>query len=234
MRLRAYQQFKTTTSGGKRELFGLLQAGKIQAVFDYPSAFGPQLTIPVEFWLGIPSGRFQTRLTRKSRSSNPGAGGHFLVKPTNFINEYVKWLRNHFAPDADEHLMQRVTEEVASALTSKTKHREAYVLETEWDRFVTDSEIDLIQHDNVAVKSNKGVKALESWEVILVEVAAELLAEQIRTGLSDIDRTKIAGIALERAKKIVGEKRVPKTDAITKKIREILEKKNSLIHDADS
>jgi hypothetical protein len=123
--------------------------------------------------------------------------------------------------------------EIARALASKHKQREAYVTETEWDRFVRDSKLDVIQHFNEPLKSTKGIKPLESWELILVEVAAELLAEQIK-GSSDISYSNIAEIALERAKKVVGDKRVPKVETIAKKVNEILKKRDSLLESAGS
>ena len=156
-----------------------------------------------------------------------------MVEPAKFVNEYVTWLKSHLALNSGAGLTDDVATEIASALVGKRKQREAYVPETEWDRFVRDSKLDVIQHVNEPLKSTKGVKPLESWELILVEVAAELLAEQIK-GSSDIIYSNIAEIALERAKKVVGDKRVPKVETITKKVKEILKKRDGLLESAGS
>ena len=231
IRLRAYEQFKKTSSGGKRELFGLLQSGKIQAVFDYPSALGPQVGIPATFWLGIPSGQFQTKLARRSQSSNGEVSGHFLVRPKDFIGEYVTWLETHLVANASEDLTQSVTKEVASALAGNSERREAYILEKEWDRFVRESNLDVIKHADEAPKSTRGKHALTSWDVVLVEVAVELLARQVQ-GESLTQHSKIAAIALARAeKKLANNNPAPDIGTITKKIAEILGRLSELTKD---
>jgi hypothetical protein len=116
LRLREYQQFEKTKSGGKRELLALLQDGQIRAAFDYPSILEPQIAIPAKFWLDIPSGQFQNKLYRRSRSSEREASGHFLVEPAKFVNEYVTWLKSHSPLNSSAGLTDDVATEIASAL----------------------------------------------------------------------------------------------------------------------
>jgi hypothetical protein len=227
LRLREYQQFKKTNSGGKRELLALLQRGQIQAAFDYPSTLGPQIAIPAEFWLDIPTGQFQKKLTWKSRSSDREAGGgHILVKPANFVNEYVTWLKSNVALNSGAGLADDVVAEIASALASSHKQREAYVPEPEWDRFVLDSKLDIIKQADEAPKSTRGRHSFTSWDVVLVEVAVELLARQLQGGRLD-EHSKIAAIALARAeKKLAKNNPAPGFSAITNKISEIVRRMN--------
>jgi hypothetical protein len=228
--LREYQPFKKTNSGGKRELLDLLKSGQIQAFFDYPSTLGPQIAIPAKFWLDIPSGQFQTLLVRKSGSSDRETSGHFLVKPAKFVNEYITWLKSHFPLNSSAGLTDDVAVEIASALASKLKQREVYVPETEWNRFV-DSKLDITRVDEVPGKSTRGRDALRSWDVVLVEVAAELLVRQLRGEHLD-EHSTIASIALERAKKkLASNNPAPKVDTVAKKVSEILERINDLAPD---
>jgi hypothetical protein len=231
LRLRAYQQFKKTNSGGKRELLDLLKSGQIQAAFDYPSTLGPKIAIPAKFWLGIPTGRFQKKLTWKSQSSDREGGGHYLVEPAQFVNEYVTWLKSHVALNSGAGLTDDVAVEIASALASKLKQSEVYVPETEWDRFVRNPKLDITRVDEVPGKSTRGRDALRSWDVVLVEVAAELLARQLRGEHLD-EHSTIASIALERAKKTLASNNpAPKVDTVAKKVSEILERINALAPD---
>jgi hypothetical protein len=121
-----------------------------------------------------------------------------------------------------------VATEIASALAnSKHKQREAYVTETEWGRFVRDSKLDIIKQADEAPKSTRGRSSLTSWDVVLVEVAFELLARQLQGGRLD-EHSKIAAIALARAeKKLAKNNPAPDIGTITRKISEIVKRMNN-------
>jgi hypothetical protein len=70
---------------------------------------------------------------------------------------------------------------------------------------------------------------LESWEVVLVELAAEMLARQAQ-GLRLDEKSKIAAQALARSK-VPKKHELPKVDTVAKKISEILEKMDGPIAD---
>ena len=107
--------------------------------------------------------------------------------------------QSHLALNSGAGLTDDVAAEVASALACNHKQREAYVPETEWDRFVRDSKLDVIKQDHEAPKSTRGRNSFTSWDVVLVEVAVELLARQLQGGRLN-ERSKIAAIALARAR----------------------------------
>jgi hypothetical protein len=175
-RLTGYGRFRHSRTRGKQELLKLLQKGEVTATFDFPSAARPSIAIPAKFWLDFPSGDFNKQLIS---SASHGKHGQFLVRPGKFVDRYVEWFKFHYfdltgKPPTD------ISAELAAALTGVKEQRESYILESEWARFVRDAGFAQIEHHEAVQKSPKGLKALESWEVVLVEVAAECLCDSRR------------------------------------------------------
>src|SRR5690242_751889 len=115
-RLVGYSQFKETRTGGKRELFKLLQNVSVTASFIFPSRAKPCLSIPADFWLKTGSGDFRGALTSSSRR---GKYGQFLIKPAEFIDQYAEWFRsNHLAGEMNEEMKSNAAVELASAIAN--------------------------------------------------------------------------------------------------------------------
>jgi hypothetical protein len=120
---------------------------------------------------------------------------------------------------------------LASAFVNMNKKREVYILESEWGRFVRDAGLEKVEHHDEPGKSTKGRRPLEAWEVVLVEVASELLARQA-LGLSlEEQQSTIAAIALSRAEKLKKGASFPEVETVTKKIRQILDGRDVLQKD---
>jgi hypothetical protein len=116
-----------------------------------------------------------------------------------------------------------------SALGNIAKKREPYILESEWARFVHDAALEHVEHHEEPAKSTGGRRAFGAWEVILVEVASELLARQGQGVNLEEEQSHIAANALARAEKL--SKRgasLPKVETVTKKIRQILDGRDEL------
>jgi hypothetical protein len=190
-RLFGYHRYRQTLTRGKQELLQLLRDGDIKAAFDFPSTAHPSISIPAEFWLDVKSGRFQDLLTWSS-----GKRRQFLVQPAKFIDQYVGWFDGsyHDGPSGGEPLPD-ASAELASALVNVNTKREAYILESEWARFVHDAGLEQVEHHEEPAKSTRGRRPLEAWEVILVEVAKELLARQMQGRKLEEEQSMIAAIS---------------------------------------
>ena len=117
---------------GKQELLKLLQDGKIQAVFDFPSAARPRISIPAEFWLDIQSGHFQKLLTWSKKSERYR---QFLVEPVKFIGQYAALFgESYFGGTVSMEARAVAFAELESALAKVNRKKEAYILESEWAR----------------------------------------------------------------------------------------------------
>jgi hypothetical protein len=225
-RLSGYRQFKETRTRGRQELLKLLQADEIRAAFYFPSAAKPRILIPAEWWLDVPSGRFQSKLTWNSQR---GQRRQFLVEPAKFAGPYAAWFAGNY-PDRGRsaETAASVSAELASALINMNKKREVYILESEWGRFVRDAGLEKVEHHDEPGKLTKGRRPLEAWEVVLVEVASELLARQA-LGLSlEEQQSTIAAVALSRAEKLKKGASFPEIETVTKKIRQILDGRDVL------
>jgi hypothetical protein len=226
-RLCGYRQFQKTRTRGRQELLKLLQAGEIRAAFDFPSTARPSILIPAEWWLDVRSGQFQSKLTWSSRR---GQRRQFLVEPAKFIGQYVGWFHgSYLGGRSSGESPTDASSELASALTRVNSKQEAYILEGEWAHFVDDAGLEQVEHHDEPTKWSRGRRALGAWEIVLVEVASELLARQGR-GLSlEEEQSRVAANAVARAEKLT--KRgalIPKVETVTKKIRLILDKKDEL------
>jgi hypothetical protein len=224
-RLCGYRRFQESRTRGRQELLKLLQDGEINAVFDFPSAAHPSIPIPKEYWLDVRSGRFQSLLTWGS-----GRRRQFLIEPAKFIDQYVGWFRaSYLGGRSSGGSPTDASAELSRAFVGVNSKKEAYILESEWARFVNDAGLGEVEHEDASGKSTKGRRAFESWETVLVEVASELLARQER-GLSlEGEQSRIAANAVARAEKLSKKRAsVPKIETVTKKIRLILDRKDEL------
>jgi len=225
-RLSGYRRFWKTRTRGRQELLKLLQDNEIQAVFDFPSAARPRIPIPAEFWLDIGSGRFQNLLTW---SSSRGRRRQFLVEPAKFIGQYIAWFGDSYLGGAvSTETRAIVSAELVSALARMNKKKEAYILESEWARFVQSAKLELVEHRDEAAQSTKGRRPLEAWEDVLVEVAAEMLAMQAQGRHFDGEQSTIAANAISRAEK-GSKRRFPDIGTVAKKISLILARMEALI-----
>jgi len=224
-RLSGYRRFRQTQTRGGQELLKLLQAGEIQAAFDFPSTVGPSILIPAESWLDVPSGQFQSKLTWKR-----GQRRQFLVEPAKYTSQYAAWFAGHYiANAANAETRTSGSNELASALGNIEKKREPYILEIEWARFVRDAALEQVEHHEEPAKSSGGRRAFEAWDVILVEVASELLARQGQGLNLEEEQSRIAAIALARAQKLSKKgASLPKVETVAKKIRRILDGRDKL------
>jgi len=223
-RLAGYNQFRETRTGGKRELLKLLQTEKIQATFDFPSSARPPIDIPAQYWRDRPSGDFLAQLTSRSRS---GKQGQYLLEPIQFVEQYKDWYAQKYVPAEGAGLHTSAAgDEFASALAGIISKREAYILEPEWERFIQTSQLDEHRVSQSPVKSNVGVKALRSWDVVCVELAVELLGRWKR-GIALDEYTDIAKSALQRAaEKLATGNPAPSIDTVARKVSEIVERVN--------
>lgn len=120
--------------------------------------------------------------------------------------------------------------ELTSAFGNMNRRKEAYVLESEWTRFV-DAKLGADQVAEVSAKTTRGRHALTSWDVVMVEVAVELLTRLGRGERLD-EPSKMAEIALLQAKdKLAENNPAPGHSAVTKKISEILQRVNGATPD---
>lgn len=222
-RLAGYPGFRKTSTHGRRELLRLLQTGQITAAFNFPSKAGPRIEITGNFWVETTSGDFDGQLISNSRR---GKHGQFLVKPVKFIDQYTSWFSDNYLRDGiSTEKRTGADAELASALASVRRSREAYILESEWARFV-DSNIGVQKVDEVSPPSPRGRNALTSWDVVLAEVAVELLRRQALGERLD-EHKRIAEIALKRSKpKLAENNPAPEVGTVAKKISEILEQTN--------
>jgi hypothetical protein len=117
---------------------------------------------------------------------------------------------------------------LASALANLRRGREAYILESEWARFVRDAGLDQAKQEDDSVKSTRGRKPSEFWDVVLVEVASEMLARQAQGGNLEGQQKTIAANALSRAEKLKGPKLDLEVETVVKKIRQILDGRDAL------
>jgi len=198
------------------------------AAFDFPSEARPRIDIPPKFWVDIRSGDFEAQLIS---NTNRGKVGQFLVKPANFIHQYAAWFSDNYI--GEETSAERRTSakvELTSALAGMSTKKDVYILETEWARFV-DAGLGQAEHHDEPQKSTRGLHSLRSWDVVLMEVAVELLARQLRGDRLD-EPSKIAEVALAKAKKNLAENNpAPLVGTIAKKISEILKRTNELSTD---
>ena len=224
--LAGYPQFRKTRSGGKRELFKLLQGQEMQAAFDFPSVARPRIDIPAKFWIDTPSGDFLAQLTSSSRR---GRHGQFLINPAEFIDQYVAWFSDNYLGEGIS-AEKRITAsaELASALVGMKTKKEAYILESEWARFVHHTGADQAEHRDEGAKSNKGRRPRPEWEIVLVEVASEMLARQAKGHTLEDEQSMIAANALSRAKNASGHALRLEPETVAKKIRLILDGRDAL------
>jgi hypothetical protein len=225
-RLAGYPRFQKTNTRGRRELLRLLQIEQIRAAFDFPSKARPRIDIAASFWVDTKSGDFDAQLVSNSKN---GKHGQFLVKPVEFIEKYVSWFSNNYVRDsisAEGRTSANV--ELASALANMRTRREAYILESEWARFVRDAGLDQVEQEDDSVKSTRGRRPREFWDVVLVEVASEMLARQAQGGNLEEQQKTIAAAALSRAEKQKKGALAFKVGTVTKKIREILDGRDAL------
>jgi hypothetical protein len=222
LRLRGYRKFQNSQSRGQRELLQLLQGQEIGACFDFPSDAGPRIDIPAKFWTDTRSGDFQKQLTSRSTRAKHG---QFLVKSAKFIDQYIAWFNENYLRDGvSVEKKANVAMELTSAFANMNRRKEAYVLESEWARFVEDTKLDVEQVAGVSAKTTRGRHALTSWDVVMVEVAVELLTRLERGGRLD-EPSKIADIVLEQSKsKLAKNNPAPGHSAVTRKISEILQR----------
>jgi hypothetical protein len=205
LRLAGYPQFRKTNTRGRRELLRLLQTEQIRAAFHFPSKAGPGIDITGNFWMDTKSGHFDGQLISNSRR---GKHGQFLVKPVKFIDQYTSWFSDNYLRDGISTEKRMSADAVlASALANIRRSREAYILESEWARFVT-SKVGVEQANARPPKSTRGKRALTSWDVVLVEVAVELLRRQMRGQRVD-EPLRIAEIALKQSKDKLAENNPP-------------------------
>ena len=229
IRLAGYPRFRKTNTRGRRELHRLLQTDQVGAAFDFPSKARPRIDIAGKFWADTKSGDFDAQLVSHSRR---GKHGQFLVGPVEFVDQYASWFSDEYLTDViSAEKRTSADAELASALANMRKKREAYILQSEWDRFVRASKLDVERVDELPPKSTKGKHALTSWDVVLTEVAVELLSRQARGGRLD-EHSQIAAIALTHAqKKLAKNNPAPKIETIAKKIAEIVERIDELSSD---
>jgi hypothetical protein len=226
-RLSGYRRYQKTQTRGRQELLKLLQAGEVRSAFDFPSTARPSIPIPAEWWLDVRSGQFQSKLTWNSRR---GQRRQFLVEMAEFAGQYAAWFADHYIANSDNaETRTNGSAELAKALVNMNKKSEAFIFESEWERFVRDANLEQVEHQDELAKSTKGRRAFESWETVLVEVASELLARQGR-GLSlEEEQSRIAASAVARAEKLSKKGApLPKVETVTRKVRLILDKKNEL------
>jgi hypothetical protein len=119
-RLRGYNRFKKTTTGGRRELLKLLQLGEISAVFDFPSLARPSITIAREFWIDVHSGDFNNQLVWKAKRNGRS---QYLLEPVKFVDQYVRWFADHH-PHLQNEFSSRALAELTSALTNVNAKKE--------------------------------------------------------------------------------------------------------------
>jgi hypothetical protein len=226
-RLPGYRRFRSSTTGGRRELLKLLQQGEIGAVFDFPSMARPSIPISREFWLDVRSGDFNNRLAWDTKKRQ--GRSQFLVEPAKFAEQYVRWFAERYLHVQSE-LSSDVSAELVSALRNMNSNKECFVLEGEWTRFVRDAGLGQVEHEQEVSKSPGGVKAFDSWEVVLVELAAILLAKQAQALSLEESKSQMATDAIVRATKIAKKgARIPEIDTVVRKINSILKSKNSLL-----
>lgn len=223
-RLAGYGQFRRTGSRGTRELLKLLQSQKIRAAFDFPSEARSRIDIPARFWLDTSSGDFQNQLYSRHRRH-----GQFLIDPAKFIDQYAAWFSdNYLGERISPERRTTAAAEVTSALVGIKTKKEVYILESEWARFVKDNGLDEAEHWNEVARSTRGRRPREGWEIVLVEVAAEMLARQAQGQIIEDKQSRIAEGALSRAKLPSGAALELKRDTVAKKISEILTKTDKL------
>jgi hypothetical protein len=229
IRLTGYPRFRKTQSRGRRELLELLQGQVTHAAFDFPSDARPRIDIPVQFWLDTPSGDFQAQLTSDSRR---GKHGQFLIDPAKFVGRYAAWFSNNYLEEGVTAEKRTVApSELASALVGMHTKKEAYILESEWARFV--GGLEQVEHHDESAKSARGRRAFESWEAVLVDVAAELLARQAKGLNLEEQQSMIAAKAVSSAERVLKKGvLLPKVETVAKKIRHILDRMNDLMSQA--
>jgi hypothetical protein len=219
-RLSGYRRFQNTRTRGKQELLKVLQDGKIQAAFDFPSAARPRISIPAEFWLDIQSGHFQKLLTWSKKSERYR---QFLVEPVKFIGQYTALFGDsYFGGTVSTETRTIAFAELESAFAKINKKKEAYILESEWARFVQSAGLEQVEHHDEVAQSTKGRKPLEAWEFVLVEVASVMLAMQAQGRRLDGEQSTIAADAISRAEKKFKHRKFPEIGTVAKKISLVL------------
>jgi hypothetical protein len=182
-----------------------------------------RIDIPSKFWIDTHSGDFLAQLTTRS---GRGRHGQFLIDPAKFIEQYAtRFSDDYLGEGINKERQATAAAEVASALVGMKTKKEAYILESEWARFVQDIGLDQVEHRDEIVRSNKGRRPREGWDIVLVEVASEMLARQERGELLEGQQSKIAEGALARVK-ASGRQVKLEIATVAKKISDILDRKH--------
>lgn len=229
-RLTGYPRFKNAQSRGRLALLKLLQSETLRACFDFPSNAQPRINIPARFWIDSPSGDFVAQLTSHS---NEGKHGQCLVKSSGFAKQYEAWFsENYLSGDMTDDKRANAAAELGSALAAMSSRKEAYILESEWARFVDASGLGRVEHREDAAKSTRGKRPLQAWEHILVEVASEMLARQTQGHALESEQSKIAAAAVANVEQSTTGLQIPGVDTVVKKIRLILDKRDRILQPA--
>jgi hypothetical protein len=152
-----------------------------------------------------------------------------LVKPVKFVDQYVAWFSNNYLGEGIS-AEKRTTAsfELASALVGMRTKKEAFILESEWARFVQNAGLGQTEHRDEAASSTRGRLAFQSWEIVLVEVASEMLARQQQGHALELEQSEIAANAISRAEKKASRGKLPEIETVTKKIKLILVGRDAL------
>src|SRR5450759_3883574 len=195
-RLVLYEPYRKSKSRGRFELLELLRSEKLIARFDYPSNERPQINVPTAHWLNVKMNEF-----RKALDGNNKNKGDYIVVPSQFANEYIRWfLQNHQLP--------KHADELSVALRAGSAEAEVYVLANDYEQFIAQEGLDTTQHSTKDQKSSRGLSENPNWSAILVEVAVELL------NVSRDIRPKTLGVAAAALERVTprGKSMLPKVD----------------------
>lgn len=187
-------------------LLRLLSEGKLTARFDFPSIERPQIIVPAAYWKEVKAGEF-----RKALDGNRANKGDYVVAPRKFAEQYLDWFLG-------KHELTKSSSELTAALRASGTRVDVYVLEKDWETFVTEGGLDTREHSTKDGKSSRGKGENPNWSAILVEVAVELLKapSDQRPVTKMIARNALSWVTPRDKTKL------PDTDTVGKKVDEII------------
>jgi hypothetical protein len=224
-------RFNGSFAEAARELLKLLQDREISSFFYFPSAQSPALIIRNEYWRGVGIQKFRQSLTSKTKRR-----GRFLVRPTDFVEQYASWFASDFLgqkPSAPE--PASISRELLMAMQKMAIQQEAYVNEHEWRRYMESAQLTAIEAKQRQQKSSGGRKPLAAMPDILIELAASMLAQQMLHPELDLEHTILAAVAVANIQKKHGAgTNVPQPEYIATKASDIYALRDKMLEEAGS
>ena len=172
------------------KLFGLLKAGQLNAGFYFPATKIIWISIPQEYWTGLPKAKFRSLRYLSDESKS----GTYEVSISDFIDQYMAAV-SQLIDSAPSDRGARALEELEYALSASQKRYEVAVRAQDWKNYLERNKI-----AEPAVRETRGRRPKESWHHLAPIIAGYMMTLDNRTNESR-DHDSIAKMILQLAKK---------------------------------